>query len=91
MKRLAMLVALFCVGCDVVPPPSPTPNPNIDAIADWEKVECPKCDGEGQVYIDKSHPLHEAGYPVGWITCDYCDGDKFMLTNGRGAYTRLRK
>lgn len=88
MLWLLFLLAVLSAGCKAAPIP---PNPDIDFISSWTAVDCPRCDGKGQVYIDEKHPLHEAGYPVGWATCDTCDGDKLMLTSGRGAYAKLRR
>jgi DnaJ-class molecular chaperone len=83
---MLILLMIFAFGCEV----APAPNPNTDVVADWKQVDCPRCKGKGQVYIDENHELHQFGYPVGWMTCDTCEGDKKMLTNGRGAYTRIK-
>jgi hypothetical protein len=86
-----VVLLLVSIGCEPSTDYGVKPNSNLDVISDWSRVECPRCDGQGRIWIDRNHPLHEAGYPIGWMECDYCEGDRYMLTNGHGVYTRLRK
>jgi hypothetical protein len=84
-------MALFVVFCGCESNRNSGRNLDIEYVDEWKVVDCPRCKGKGKIYIGDDHPLHEAGYPVGWLDCENCLGSGKMRTNGRGVYTRVKK
>lgn len=98
MIRILFLCSLILVGCKHSSVPSKVDNSlskqlevikDSESFSEWVVVDCPKCKGNGQMYISEDSPLIVAGATVGYHQCDFCVGRGKMKTNGRDLYTNV--